>query len=141
MNLEYRVASDIHRDFIFNECMTLVRKYEDLKIFDINEIIKFERSKVDNEIEKYTAVYDDGTFIGCFKLTKDNEVYELDDLYIVEEHRNKGYGTEILKECIRNTPITLWVFTANKVAYDLYVRMGFKVIQDLKTRVQMKKES
>ena len=141
MNLEYRVASDIHRDFIFNECMTLVRKYEDLNIFDINEIIKFERAKVDNEIEKYTAVYDEGTFIGCFKLTKENGVYELDDLYIAEEHRNKGYGTEILKECIKNTPITLWVFTDNKVAYDLYVRMGFKVIQDLKTRVQMKKES
>ena len=137
MKLEFKVAQSEHKDFIFNECINLVYKYENLQVFDINEIIKFERLKVETEIDKYTAVYDNNIFIGVFKLTKESEYYELDDFYIVEEQRNKGYGTIILQECIKNTPITLYVFKNNKIAFDLYVRHGFEILEDLKDRARM----
>lgn len=137
MDLKYMQAQNNHKYFIFNECINLVYKYENLKIFDINEIIKFEKAKIENDISKYTAVYDNNQFIGIFKLTKEKDYYELDDFYIVEEYRNKGYGTCILKECIKNLPITLYVFKNNKVAYELYITYGFEILEDLNDRVRM----
>ena len=139
MNLIYKQAEDQHKEFIFNECIKLVKQYESFKYYSLDEIVMFESKKIDKYIDQYTAVYDNDVFIGCFKLTNDEEEYELDDLYIVEEHRNKGYGTKILEECIKNTPIILWVFKNNKIAFDLYQRYGFVVVEDLDDRVKMKR--
>ena len=139
MKLLYKEADSSLKEFIYNECMKLVYKYENLNNIPLKVIENFEREKVENDINKYTAVYDGEEFIGCFKLTKENEYYELDDLYIVEDKRNKGYGTKILEECITHLPLVLYVFKDNKIAYDLYLRYGFEVIEDLDTRVKMKK--
>ena len=139
MNLIYKQAEDKHKEFIFDECIKLVKKYESFKFYSLDEIVMFESKKIDKYIGEYTVVYDNDTFIGCFKLTEDEDGYELDDLYIVEELRNKGYGTKILEECIKKTPLTLYVFKNNKIAYDLYQRYGFEVIEDLEDRVKMKR--
>ena len=139
MNLIYKQAEDKHKEFIFNECIKLVQKYESFKFHSLEEIIEFEGKKIDKYIDQYTVVYDEDIFIGCFKLTKEDNEYELDDLYIVEEQRNKGYGTRILEECVKYTPISLYVFKNNRVAYDLYQRYGFIVVEDLGDRVKMKR--
>ena len=90
MNLIYKQAEDKHKEFIFDECIKLVKKYESFKFYSLDEIVMFESKKIDKYIGEYTVVYDNDTFIGCFKLTEDEDGYELDDLYIVEELRNKG---------------------------------------------------
>ena len=52
----------------------------------------------------------------------------IEDLYILPETQNKGYGTELLQFAVhlcRDVP-TLWILENNESAARLYRRMGFK---------------
>ena len=52
----------------------------------------------------------------------------IEDLYILPEMQNKGYGTELLKYAISLCPgvPTLWILENNENAARLYRRMGFQ---------------
>ena len=52
----------------------------------------------------------------------------IEDLYILPEMRNKGYGTELLRFAINLCPDapTLWILENNVNAARLSRRMGFK---------------
>ena len=52
----------------------------------------------------------------------------IEDLYILPEMQNKGYGTELLQFAIAQCPDvpTLWILENNVNAARLYRRMGFK---------------
>ena len=52
----------------------------------------------------------------------------IEDLYILPEMQNKGYGTELLQFAIGLCPDvpTLWILENNEGAARLYRRMGFK---------------
>ncbi|MBQ6961607.1 MAG: GNAT family N-acetyltransferase [Clostridia bacterium] len=52
----------------------------------------------------------------------------IEDLYILPEMQNKGYGTELLKFAVSLCPDvpTLWILENNESAARLYRRMGFK---------------
>ncbi len=52
----------------------------------------------------------------------------IEDLYILPEMQNKGYGTELLKYAISLCPDTptLWILENNENAARLYRRMGFQ---------------
>lgn len=52
----------------------------------------------------------------------------IEDLYILPDVQNRGYGTELLKFAVNlcpNVP-TLWILENNEGAARLYRRMGFK---------------
>ena len=58
----------------------------------------------------------------------------IEDLYVLPEHQNKGYGTELLLFAIKNcngTP-TLWILENNVRAKNLYVKNGFKETGNVK---------
>ncbi len=52
----------------------------------------------------------------------------IEDLYILPDMQNKGYGTELLKFAINLCPDvpTLWILENNERAARLYRRLGFK---------------
>ena len=52
----------------------------------------------------------------------------IEDLYILPEMQNKGYGTELLQFAVSLCPgePTLWILENNVSAARLYRRMGFK---------------
>ncbi len=52
----------------------------------------------------------------------------IEDLYVLPDMQNKGYGTELLKFAISLCPDTptLWILENNENAARLYRRMGFK---------------
>ncbi len=52
----------------------------------------------------------------------------IEDLYILPEMQNRGYGTELLRFAIGQCPDTptLWILENNEGAARLYRRMGFK---------------
>ena len=52
----------------------------------------------------------------------------IEDLYILPEMQNKGYGTELLQFAVRQCPgvPTLWILENNANAARLYRRLGFK---------------
>ena len=52
----------------------------------------------------------------------------IEDLYILPEHQNRGYGSILLKYAVSRcsgTP-TLWILENNVNAKRLYCRMGFR---------------
>ena len=52
----------------------------------------------------------------------------IEDLYVLPERQNQGYGTKLLQFAIqkcKGTP-TLWILENNTNAERLYRRMGFK---------------
>lgn len=52
----------------------------------------------------------------------------IEDLYILPELRNRGYGTALLQFAVGQCPgvPTLWILENNQSAARLYRRMGFK---------------
>ena len=52
----------------------------------------------------------------------------IEDLYILPDAQNQGYGTELLQFAISQCPDapTLWILENNEGAARLYRRMGFK---------------
>lgn len=53
---------------------------------------------------------------------------QIEDLYVLPDYQNKGYGTQLLRYAIglcRGVP-TLWILENNVNAERLYLRMGFR---------------
>lgn len=91
---------------------------------------------------KIYALYDMGLAIGFVTLiiNKKTNRYFINSLMIDEKYQNKGYGKVILNETfkffkkLKANKVGIGVRKENKVAYNLYVKLGFKVIeQDLLT--------
>ena len=55
----------------------------------------------------------------------------LDEIYLEEEYRNKGIGTDIIENILKiNTIVYLWVYKKNIKAISLYKKMKFKIINE-----------
>jgi len=81
--------------------------------------------------------------VGYLEVTETEEFIWLKNIFIVEDHQNKGIGGDILKQelkdaGLKNKPIRLHVFKINKKAQALYERLGFRVVgkKDLKLVMQ-----
>ena len=72
-------------------------------------------------------------------LTDKDDGTLLDEIYLEEKYRNKGIGTNIIKEVINNNDIIyLWVYKENVQAISLYKKLGFNVIEETESRYYMK---
>jgi len=81
--------------------------------------------------------------IGKIHIRIENNTIDLWNFEIVEEYRNCGYGTKVLKKIIRKfnyRPLWLYVFKYNYLAIHLYKKMGFKVIGEEKNTFSMQRE-
>lgn len=71
--------------------------------------------------------------IGFINIESHYEIIDIVDVYVQEEHRNKGVASELLKYLIENysnkcEKFMLEVRISNKVAIHLYEKYGFKQI-------------
>lgn len=134
MKLSYKKAEkeDIEKIFVWSK--QLVDDYEDLECIDYDRVLKWLRRKIEDSFFEYTAVYADGCKAGYyhFFLNEDGK-YELDDLYIFPEHRNRGIGSEIIERCCTSVskPVMLYVFIKNVRAIALYKRHGFETVKTI----------
>ena len=77
--------------------------------------------------------------VGCLLVTKKDDGVILDEIYLEEEYRNKGIGTDIIKNILKINPIVyLWVYKKNIKAISLYKKMEFKIINETENRYYMK---
>ena len=72
--------------------------------------------------------------LACLK----KEENKICTLYVKEEYRNKGIGTELINS-VDNPNIYLWVYKNNKRAISLYEKLGFTNVEETDTRYKMKK--
>lgn len=59
-------------------------------------------------------------------VTLHTESKSLSNLYIVEEHRGKGYGTELAKFLIDNADVDSLTIVPNNPAKRIYEKLGFE---------------
>lgn len=81
-----------------------------------------------DQAERVVGLYHDGDQIGfCRAATSDgiSFVY-LADVYVLEEHRGRGLGVELVREMVDRGPLAdrIWLLHT-KDAHDLYSKLGF----------------
>lgn len=131
---DHATYEDIEMLFSLNK--RLIEEYETNLKLDFEKIYSWVRRKLENNIESYQCIYLDGTKVGYFYLHNDGEKLELDDLYIFDEFQGRGIGTKVLdfvasvaKE--RNKEVFLYVFAKNRGAINLYLRNGYKIMENI----------
>jgi GNAT superfamily N-acetyltransferase len=79
------------------------------------------------EAARVVGVYLDGAQVGYARAFSDGVALAyLADVYILDEHRGRGLGVELVREMVENSEFThvKWMLHT-RVAHDLYRRFGF----------------
>ena len=78
---------------------------------------------------------------GCLLISDNNDGIILDEIYLEDKYRNKGIGTNIIKDILsKNKIVYLWVYKENLKAISLYEKLGFKISKETDSRYFMKYE-
>lgn len=70
--------------------------------------------------------------VASLYVKKYKESYVIHDVFVLEDRRGKGYGKKIMEEILgllrpKNIPVYLYVNPSNKVAINLYEKVGFRL--------------
>lgn len=119
--------------------ITICEYAKDLSDEEIDKINNYVTNEVPKLINDYCNIIVDDKIVGCLLLTDKDDGTLLDEIYLEEKYRNKGIGTNIIKEVINNNDIIyLWVYKENIQAISLYKKLGFVVIEETESRYYMK---
>ena len=72
----------------------------------------------------------DPGIVASLYVKKYNESYIIRDVFVLPEHRGKGYGKKLIEEILqflipKKKEIILYVDASNRIAIILYTRLGF----------------
>ena len=127
------------KEIIKYEKNTIMEYANNLTDVEINEIEEYVNNSVYSSLNDYYSIKINNKIIGCLLFTDYKDGKELKEIYLEEKYRNKGIGTNIIKDIIKkNNVVYLWVYKLNKKAISLYKRMKFNIIDETKTRYFMK---
>jgi len=140
--MKYELAKSSDKDInrlIDYKKRTIYEYAKDLSKKEIDKINNYVTSEVPKLINDYCNIIVDDKIVGCLLLTGKDDGTLLDEIYLEEEYRNNGIGTNIIKEVISNNDIIyLWVYKENIHAISLYKKLGFVVIEETESRYYMK---
>ena len=140
--MEYKLLTSSDKDvnrLIEYKKRTIYEYAKDLSNEEIDKINKYVTSEVPKLINDYCNIIVDNKIVGCLLLTDKDDDKLLDEIYLEEEYRNKGIGTEIIKDILNNNDIVyLWVYKENEKAISLYKKLEFNVIEETESRCYMK---
>lgn len=116
---------------VFMFAKNLIDKYEDVENIKYDKVLDWVKNKILNNISEYNAIICDNEKVGFIHFVNGDDKDELDDFYIYPQFRNKGIGSQVLKNIIenQNKPIFLYVFAKNEGAIKLYKKFGFTITQ------------
>ena len=106
-----------------------------------DEKIKIKRyvdKHIPQEIEQYKIILCNKKRVGCLLVIQHEDGIMLDEIYLEEEYRNKGIGTDIIRKILNNNIVYLWVYKENTRAIKLYKQLGFIINIETETRYYMK---
>lgn len=134
MNIKYKPADKTDIEPIFKLNKALIDEYENMAIIDYQKVLSWVRNKIETHIQEYECVVFNEKKVGYYYFNDADGKMEIDDFYIFSQYQNMGIGTEILKKCISETdlPIFLYVFANNKRAIAFYQKLGFQVTEIIK---------
>ena len=140
MNYKLIKSSSDDIEKLINYKKKIIYEYaKDLSESEINDINNYVEDKVPKLINNYFNIVVDDKIVGCLLLTDIDDGILLDEIFLEEEYRNKGIGTDIIKNVISNNDIIyLWVYKENLKAVSLYKKLDFNVIEETESRYYMK---
>lgn len=112
--MEYKLlkssSNDVNRLIEYKK-RTIYEYAKDLSDEEINKINRYITSEVPKLINVYCNIMVDNKIIGCLLLTNKDDGKLLDEIYLEKVYRNKGIGTEIIRDILSNNDIVyLWVY-------------------------------
>lgn len=108
---------------------------------EINKINGYLEKIIPLVLKKCFNIVVDNKIVGLVLLLDEKEGLLLEEIYIEEEYRNHGIGTNIINNIIKdNKKLNLWVYKENTKALSLYKRIGFKISNEKGPRYFMKYE-
>lgn len=136
--LENSSIEDIDR-IKYYKLKSIVDYAKNLSDEEMNKIDAYIQSNVPKQLKDYKNIKYNDKVIGCLLVSNDKNKILLDEIYLEKEYRNKGIGTSIIKKIINssNKSVVLWVYKNNTNALNLYLKLGFKVIDETDTRYNM----
>lgn len=100
MKLIYQAAQEEDIPSIFELNKQLIDQYEDIKIIDYEQVLKWVYQKIETYIQDYQVIFLGTNKVGYFYLHDEDGKMELDDLYILETYRGQGIGSQVLRDCL-----------------------------------------
>ena len=138
MNYTLKRADKTNFDYLIKCNLDTILKYSNnLSNDEIDKINKYILDKIKKEIANYKLIMIDNKVIGCLLVKNYKDGKLIDEIYIEEEYRNQKIGSELIKNILKQDTY-LWVYKDNKKAISLYKKLGFKIIEETKTRYFMK---
>jgi len=127
MNLKFSKADISDAQIIYEMAEKLILQYEDPKAVNIPAVLDWTKRKITEHITEYEKILLNGGTVGYFHWVDHVDHWELDDFYILPQHRGKGIGAAALQERLNTVkkPVILYVFTSNLPAIRLYEKFGF----------------
>lgn len=134
MNITYATAKAADVELIYNLSKQHIDDYENIENIDYEKVLCWVRKKIETHIDEYVLISVDEAKAGIYHFFKnEDDMYEIDDLYIFPEFQNKGIGSTIINKCCSevNEPVMLYVFSKNTRAVSLYKRLGFEITKNI----------
>ncbi len=93
------------------------------------KIINYVTSHIPKQLSSYQLIKAENKIVGALRVLDYEDGVLVDEIFIEKEFRNKGIGTSIFKNILKeNNVVYLWVYKTNTVARNLYLKLGFKTI-------------
>ena len=140
--MKYELISANNEDIIYlkdAKLYTIFSYAHNLSEEEISKINKYIDKHIPMEIEYYKIITCDNKKVGCCLVVKKDDGVILDEIYLEEEYRNKGIGTNVIKNILQsNSIVYLWVYKENIKAISLYKKLGFNIIEETESRYYMR---
>jgi len=80
--------------------------------------------------------------VGILALVREPDCFKLNQLFILPEYQSKGFSVACMKQVMEDAgalglPVRLRVLKVNSRAIVFYQRLGFKIIGETDTHIQM----
>ncbi len=139
--IEYSLKQATKKDIellIKYKLSTILDYAKDLSKNELTKIKNYVSNNVPKEINDYKLVVVDDNVVGSILVSNYEYDILLDEIYLEENYRNLGIGSDLIKKVLNNNKIVyLWVYKDNIKALNLYKKLGFHILEETETRYKM----
>ena len=112
---------------------------EDIPPNEKQKMINYVNNEAQMYLKNTRMILVNDTIVGMLIAYDKDGDWFIDDIYIIPEYRSHGIGRKILEsEIKKHDTLALYVYKSNARAYNLYLSLGFKVIEETGDRYKMK---
>ena len=139
--IEYSLKQATKKDIellIKYKLSTILDYAKDLSKNELTKIKNYVSNNVPKEINDYKLVVVNDNVVGSILVSNYEYGILLDEIYLEENYRNLGIGSDLIKKVLNNNKIVyLWVYKDNIKALNLYKKLGFHILEETETRYKM----